>query len=512
MQKQQKHFMYALLAILGFTLLCGSLAHLSQDEAYYWVWSRHLALSYFDHPGMIAYLIHLTTLFGSNEFTVRLVSLLCYGGAAICLYQLAKDLKFSRSTAQLAVIVYLTMPLTQWSLIAVSPGAPQTLFWAISLLFYQRFLMDEGFLNLAIAGCSVGLLLLSKYTGLLIFPVLFLLTLCSPQKRLLFSWKPYFALALSLLVASPIFIWNAQHDWASFSYQYHHGMADGHALNFDTWSEFLASQWLAFNPIFSTALVIGCFKFGRRCWQNHTLRYLFIPWVLVIAFFGYEALYRRELTYWPEPAWWSASLLLAYSLDTFNWRKTKRFGLLFSIGLMLCVKGAALIPGTRLNQLASGQALPLPIIEKLNTHPSLLRQTHIVSDSWQNAALIEFYLDTHPHVLVINHAGEPGQFAYWSPDLSKALNTGTLKSLLYIGEQKGAGRLNRLYRACSKLMTHTIKHYYRRMWTTRDFQGWQCIKLQSHSVSNTVLIYRPTKRPISVGEINSLEEGNVSTK
>ena len=27
------------------------------DEAYYWVWSRHLAGGYFDHPPVVAYMI-----------------------------------------------------------------------------------------------------------------------------------------------------------------------------------------------------------------------------------------------------------------------------------------------------------------------------------------------------------------------------------------------------------------------------------------------------------------------
>ena len=33
------------------------------DEAYYWQWSRHLALGYHDHPPMIAWTIRLATTF-----------------------------------------------------------------------------------------------------------------------------------------------------------------------------------------------------------------------------------------------------------------------------------------------------------------------------------------------------------------------------------------------------------------------------------------------------------------
>ena len=49
-----------------------ALRQLAPDEAYYWVWSRHLALSYFDHGPMVAWLIRLGTLAGGQtELGVR---------------------------------------------------------------------------------------------------------------------------------------------------------------------------------------------------------------------------------------------------------------------------------------------------------------------------------------------------------------------------------------------------------------------------------------------------------
>lgn len=51
------------------TLRCWVAAHMDfeTDEAYYWLWSRALAASYYDHPPMIAYLIRLgTSLFGDG--------------------------------------------------------------------------------------------------------------------------------------------------------------------------------------------------------------------------------------------------------------------------------------------------------------------------------------------------------------------------------------------------------------------------------------------------------------
>ena len=48
------------LALLGILLVLravmAGLLPLTADEAYYWLWSQHLAWGYFDHPPMIAWL------------------------------------------------------------------------------------------------------------------------------------------------------------------------------------------------------------------------------------------------------------------------------------------------------------------------------------------------------------------------------------------------------------------------------------------------------------------------
>ncbi|HZE83598.1 MAG TPA: hypothetical protein VE035_04775, partial [Puia sp.] len=53
------------------------MTELSDDEAYYWVYSRWPAWGYFDHPPMISLLIRVGYFFFHNEFGVRLLILSC---------------------------------------------------------------------------------------------------------------------------------------------------------------------------------------------------------------------------------------------------------------------------------------------------------------------------------------------------------------------------------------------------------------------------------------------------
>ena len=55
--------------LLLFRVLLAATADLSEDEAYYWLWSTHLAAGYYDHPPMIAYWIRAgTAVFGQTGF------------------------------------------------------------------------------------------------------------------------------------------------------------------------------------------------------------------------------------------------------------------------------------------------------------------------------------------------------------------------------------------------------------------------------------------------------------
>src|SRR5947208_14127118 len=64
-------------ALVGLRLLAAAWTPLTFDEAYYWMWSKHLAGGYYDHPPGVAAVIRLGTLIaGDSEIGVRLVSIL----------------------------------------------------------------------------------------------------------------------------------------------------------------------------------------------------------------------------------------------------------------------------------------------------------------------------------------------------------------------------------------------------------------------------------------------------
>src|SRR5262245_43259648 len=81
---------YCLIAVLLLLRLCyiaSGTIELSNDEAYQWLWSKHLALSYYSKPPGIALIQFAgTSLWGDTEFGVRFFSPLFAAALSVALF------------------------------------------------------------------------------------------------------------------------------------------------------------------------------------------------------------------------------------------------------------------------------------------------------------------------------------------------------------------------------------------------------------------------------------------
>ena len=93
--------------ITAVRLVFAALMPLTDDEAYYRLWSQHLALGYFDHPPFVAWAIGLgTSLLGDNGLGVRLSAVLASGATSLVLFDLAKRLGLAPVIAERAALWY----------------------------------------------------------------------------------------------------------------------------------------------------------------------------------------------------------------------------------------------------------------------------------------------------------------------------------------------------------------------------------------------------------------------
>jgi dolichol-phosphate mannosyltransferase len=102
----------------------------------------------------------------------------------------------------------------------MTPDAPLTATWAAALYFMERALVAQRPRAWLWLGFSLGVGLLSKYTiGLLGCVAFLFMVLDRPSHQWFRRREPYVAAMLAAVVFTPVVLWNAQHDWASFAFQ-----------------------------------------------------------------------------------------------------------------------------------------------------------------------------------------------------------------------------------------------------------------------------------------------------
>lgn len=209
--------------LLSIKLLIGLIVPLSFDEAYYWVWSNDLQLSYFDHPFMVALWFKLGHVFDGFYSAVRWPAIFLAHLSFLIWDQFLKDwLSFDQRKAFMWLCGF--SPLLGFGGIIVTPDLPLLLFWSLSVLFFKRVLESNSLVDYLLLGISLGLGFSSKYNLVIIVPA-FAVVLFLKRKEINLK---YSGLALTvfsgLIFASPPVVWNILNDFESFRFQTAHGL------------------------------------------------------------------------------------------------------------------------------------------------------------------------------------------------------------------------------------------------------------------------------------------------
>ena len=201
-------------------LVYGAQVELLPEETYYWNYSQHLDFGYLDHPPMVGWLIRAgTRAFGDTEFGVRFGALCSGAVAGLFVYRLTQNL-FGRASALAALLLMQALPFFFLTGMLMTPDAPLMAAWAAVLYFLERALIAGRAQAWWGAGLCLGVGLLSKYTiGFLAFSTVIFMLLDSRSRRWFRRFEPYAAALLALVIFSPVIIWNARHEWASFVFQ-----------------------------------------------------------------------------------------------------------------------------------------------------------------------------------------------------------------------------------------------------------------------------------------------------
>lgn len=216
-----RRLLWLLGIVTGLRLVVAVLVPLAPDEAYYWLWSRHLAAGYYDDAPLIAFWIRLgTAIAGPGPLGIRLFSPLGAALGSLLLWRAGEDLFPNRRAGAIAAILLNATLILNAGAIVTTPDTPLLLCWTAAIAAAGRWVATRNDRWWLACGIAAGLAFEAKYTGALLFPVLGLWLLTMPEGRaaLRRPW-PWVGLALGLSLMLPVVWWNATHHWASFAKQ-----------------------------------------------------------------------------------------------------------------------------------------------------------------------------------------------------------------------------------------------------------------------------------------------------
>lgn len=297
-----------------------STLQLHPDEAYYWLWSRHLDLGYFDHSPMVAYFIRLTTIFSQSELWVRFSGILVSIIISVLLWHLALQMFSSIKTASAGVILLNTYPLTMSGSIVVTPDVPSFLFCSIALFFFWQIVRTKKYFYWYLFGISFGLSLLSKYTAILLAPCIFLFIIFTDERKWLKTIHPYLSFIAGLVLFIPVIYWNSRHNWISFNFQFGHGLG-GQSFSIGRVMEYIGGQLLVAGPfIWIAGMFAGIVYIFQKNKEKLFLSLVSIP---IILFFAFSSMKKLAGPNWPAFAYFTFSIIAAkYLLEG---GKTKKY-------------------------------------------------------------------------------------------------------------------------------------------------------------------------------------------
>jgi 4-amino-4-deoxy-L-arabinose transferase-like glycosyltransferase len=293
-----------ILALVALRLVAAAWTPLTFDEAYYWMWSKHLAGGYYDHPPMVALVIRAGTMIGGDtEFGVRLVSILLALPMSFAVYRAAEILFADVRVAPSAAILLNATLMAAVGTLIVTPDSPLLVASSFVLFFLAKVLeTGRGSWWLAV-GVAVGAALLSKYTAFFFGAAILIWLVAVPsQRRWLITPWPYLGGLVALAIFAPVILWNADHQWVSFVKQM------GRARIEDFRPAFIA-ELVPTQIAFATPLVfiLGAMGLHALAWRGvgeRPARLLIsaLFWTIV-AYFVWHSLHARVEANWFAPVY-----------------------------------------------------------------------------------------------------------------------------------------------------------------------------------------------------------------
>ncbi len=420
------YFFIALFLVTRLAYLAAGRIELSEDEAYQWVWSKHVDLSYYSKPPLIAYLQFLgTSLFGDNEFGIRFFSPVMAAVLSLAVLRFMAAAVGARAGFWLVAMLAVTPMLAVGSTL-LTIDAPSTFFWVLSMLAGWRAVQTGKLGWWAWTGLLTGLGMLSKYTAvvqLVSWGVFF--AVWRPARQQLRRGGVYLALGITVLAFAPVIWWNYQHDWVTLNHLYDRGgLTQAWQFRPTFFVEFILSEFGLLNPVFFVAMIWAAVRMWPAARSQPLRLFLFSMGAPLFMFYLLYTVRARV-----QPNWIVPAVVPLFALMVIHFHEQWRAGrfrqairLWLSVGMVLGLLAVALLHATEMVGYIFGRPIPAKI-DPLHRVRGWNRIARML-----DAERKKLEVDGQPVFFLTEHYGLTSILTFYLPEAKEAV---TKKPLVY---------------------------------------------------------------------------------
>ena len=238
----QRHLLIALAVITLIKLFLAAVLPIRYDEWYYVQWGSHLSATYYDHPPMIGWVLHIMSYVSDHKFWYRLLPIASSLAATWFIYQWARQMT-DEEGGRFAALLFIISPLNI-ILFIVTNDSPLLLLVILGVLAFMLAVKRESYLLAILCGVAFGLGLLTKY--LIVVPAFGLIVyalMADQVKRVKLLFVVFLA---SLPFAAHHIYYNYVECWQTF--HFHLNLRRGPSSWGGSVSGYLLEILLAFTP------------------------------------------------------------------------------------------------------------------------------------------------------------------------------------------------------------------------------------------------------------------------
>jgi len=415
-----KVVLVSLVAVTLFRLWFITRLQLFPDEAYYWLWSKNLALSYRDKGPLVAWLIALgTKLFGDIPFGIRVFAVLCLSATSWILFSFARRL-FDDRTALWCFALVILIPLFAAEAIIMTIDPMSILSWAWGLSLFWTAIHSGKIWDWIGLGVVIGLGFLAKFTnGVQLVSIALFLLWSGPHRKYFFSRQSILMCVAFCVTISPLLWWNYETGWVhAMALSSRSGAEGSFGIHPDEFFQFVGGQFLVLSPLLGLGMLVAVLGLARRKHDDARIRLLLTQLIPLVGIFLFFSLNKAGKENWTAPALLAGIVLLVVFWRDFA-AHSPRWRLLVMPAIVLMLMMTVLGHNTDILRL-NGERDPLRTAKGWDVfaeHIQQAREKHattvLIGHRYQEASMMSYYLPDHPTTYLPREKYGSSQFSLW---------------------------------------------------------------------------------------------------